>query len=1118
MTKLLFLGADDGGGVQEEAAAAHMAAESIEGLSLRVIAPSDLVSAVSTGESSLLWWHRSDPPDAMLVERLRPGIDALRAAGGKLFLSLGACAAVHALGLDDREPDIVAEEFTDEYAPEFSKLGLAGFGPHPLFEGIPGWGNYLWSPRAHEPYWVVAYGNGLEVGRRRVIAVEKSFLRTDSEKVLLWEYDGEEGQLLCCGAHLRFGPSARPNRYRVNCQKFLENALAYLDGDSAGQRNWWNVARSHRVTGSVDLLELPAPIAPEKPPTHTTDPGLELEGIATARTDFVVAGERVFAVGRDLGSIQEVWVHPNRVIHDLRCDLIPADGKALDFEGETERVRHAPWVCERRGIREDAPWSQILAVDAEDAWFGLDLTMMEGPGRLRIGFLVDFRRQWPFPERCWGPIELRSSADGRAYTLGVEKEGEAFTLALCSLGDGVPPDWSFEREGAGLRAIAEGDRSLRLSFWAGPVGSSEALEALRAATERQGPDGESWWAVARRTQSRCESAKVRLEAPDSLLRDGFAWARASLGTFAGVTPELGRGILGGYASTRPGWGDARPGYAWFFGRDTAWSVLGLLASGQVDLARDGLAFMARQQAPDGKLPHEVTTSGAVQDDAADATPLWISAMAEYLRWTGDLEFLGEHREALERALRFCDSTVANRDGWIENRGVGHGWVEFGVLGEARVSLYLSSVWIAALRGAAYIARCFEGLAEEGEEAFGGGSERLSDRADGLLQLLERRFAWSGRGSLYYGLDGDLDPVPIETVMPAIPAWLEQVKPSSIQGFLDVLAGPSFSTDWGVRLLPAHDRHYNPRGYHTGAVWPLFSGWAALAEYAQHRPLAAFQHAASLGAGHALPPYGLFEEALAADSWASIGVCRHHVWSAAMASASIMAGLLGARDVDVPNARLSLEPHVPPQWEALDVEGIRLGDRRLDLTMRRRGPVATWTFRLEGEAMDCTFRPGFTGARSVERVVVDGQEQDLVLQPHGDCLHCELALHLEGETRVSITLGPLLAPALKAELPVPGECSTHVKWIRWREADGVWSGRAAGRSGSTLRIPLCCLAMDPSTLVVHGDDLRIEVDGEGPCLHVDFPGDSEGWVTRSLRITEGPRDLPPEESEQGSVPY
>ena len=93
------------------------------------------------------------------------------------------------------------------------------------------------------------------------------------------------------------------------------------------------------------------------------------------------------------------------------------------------------------------------------------------------------------------------------------------------------------------------------------------------------------------------------------------------------------GMDGGHAVS------GRPGYAWYFGRDSVWMGLAFLAAGRHDIVKGILAFLRTHQESTGKILHEMTTSGHVHYDAADATPLYVLLLGRYLSATGDAAFV-----------------------------------------------------------------------------------------------------------------------------------------------------------------------------------------------------------------------------------------------------------------------------------------------------------------------------------------------------------------------------------------------------------------------------------------------------------------------------------------------
>ena len=101
--------------------------------------------------------------------------------------------------------------------------------------------------------------------------------------------------------------------------------------------------------------------------------------------------------------------------------------------------------------------------------------------------------------------------------------------------------------------------------------------------------------------------------------------------------------MAGYSTTARGWDgrhkiSGRPGYAWYFGRDSEWSGFAIDNYGDFKSIKQQLLFLQKYQDIYGKIFHEISTSGVVHYDAADATPLYIILAAHYFRSSGDIEF------------------------------------------------------------------------------------------------------------------------------------------------------------------------------------------------------------------------------------------------------------------------------------------------------------------------------------------------------------------------------------------------------------------------------------------------------------------------------------------------
>ena len=173
---------------------------------------------------------------------------------------------------------------------------------------------------------------------------------------------------------------------------------------------------------------------------------------------------------------------------------------------------------------------------------------------------------------------------------------------------------------------------------------------------------------------------TEIRTPDAGLNDDFAWGEVSIEQLRAKAQPSGEiGLVAGYYSS----GDsARPGFGWYFGRDSLYTLYAVNGFGDFGLTRAELEFLMKRQRDDGKIMHEYPQTAAYFDwkdfsyayAAADSTPLFLTAMLDYVRTSGDVEFVRQHREAVERAWRFETTHDSDGDGIYDN-SQGTAWVE-----------------------------------------------------------------------------------------------------------------------------------------------------------------------------------------------------------------------------------------------------------------------------------------------------------------------------------------------------------------------------------------------------------------------------------------------------------
>ncbi len=436
--------------------------------------------------------------------------------------------------------------------------------------------------------------------------------------------------------------------------------------------------------------------------------------------------------------------------------------------------------------------------------------------------------------------------------------------------------------------------------------------------------------------------------------------------FLAVPPTGGLSLMAGYARSRTGWSESRPGYAWFFGRDACWSADAMLAVGMFEEVREIVRHLAATRDVTGKIYHELTTSEVCHYDAADATPLFLRLVARYYQTTGDRDTIHEVWDAVRHGVAFVASTDRDGDGLPENTDIGHGWIESGPLGGGRLTSYMAALWIDALDQLLILAEVME------DAAMGAWLSRARVHAiDGMERSL--RDPRTGRLGLQRNADGSL--VTDLTALSAVPIALGVDNAAASVDVLQSLTSPAFATPWGIRMLPNTHERYAPTGYHNGAVWPLFTGWTALACFARGRSRAGWELLRANASLAAVRAKGAFDEVLNGDTGQAAGVCPDQAWSAAMVIAPALHGLWGVRPSRGGRA-LTLRLQLPREWNSAFLDGLRVGGATLDIRVNQQST--------EGEChLHCTIdrRDGAMESVAVEVLVGPGEEA----RAHGvDC--------------------------------------------------------------------------------------------------------------------------------------
>jgi glycogen debranching enzyme len=435
---------------------------------------------------------------------------------------------------------------------------------------------------------------------------------------------------------------------------------------------------------------------------------------------------------------------------------------------------------------------------------------------------------------------------------------------------------------------------------------------------------------------------VSIETPDKALNEAFQWAVLSIEQLKTHVPQRVENsgdpetalVAGYYAS-----GDsARPGFGWFFGRDALYTLFAVNGYGDFKLSRQELEFLIRRQRDDGKIMHEYSQTAARIDwqsfpymyAAADATPLFLLAAADYVRASGDTAFLTAHRDSIEKAWAFETDPAhdTDHDGIYDN-SQGTGWVESWPGAMPHQEIYLAL------------------LDQQASTAFANlentlGNKQLSSaasaRATDIQAKIEKEYYDPQKGCYAFATNPPGTPnSPMDrttTVYPALSWWSGKATIAQPNGCLKQFASHTLNTDWGLRDVANDEKIYDGMSYHQGSVWPLFTGWAALAEYRGGQPLAGYQMLMENANLTRAQDLGAVTELLSGDFNVPFGrSTSHQLWSSAMVITPTLRGLFGI-DINAQTKTITLNPHLPASWDYAEILSLQLPGGKASLSFSR----------------------------------------------------------------------------------------------------------------------------------------------------------------------------------------
>jgi len=782
-------------------------------------------------------------------------------------------------------------------------------------------------------------------------------------------------------------------------------------------------------------------------PLHAQTRELELSRTARPWEFFCATGTRAGLFGNEAGNL-EAWVYPLKLVRNFHLSFL-TEGRSLPAETlvRTVSVRPESSTIIYAGDTFSVKETLFVPVREPGAVIIFEVETAH-PLEIEVAFERDFQIEWP---AGLGGTYVNWEPTLRTFYFG-EEQRKYVALVGSPTADleevEYQTNYSASQESSMRLGVTSKGRETKIIALAASVnGRTEAEAAYKnlianyAAAEKESAQYYADYL----------SRTVSLELPDPQLQQAYDWARISTIQGLVTNPYLGTGLVAGYRTSGT---SQRPGFAWFFGRDSFWTALALDAEGDFTTTRTALEFISKYQRADGKIPHEISqganfvnwfTDFPYAYASVDATPLYIIAANDYVSESGDTAFARDKWDSLWKAYQFLRSTYDSQ-GLPQNFGFGHGWVEGGPLLPVKTELYQSGVGAQALSALSSLAH-FAGQDDV--------SKQLTDEFTRQKQIVNQAFWSAETGNYAFALDTKDQRVIEPSVLATVPMWFGLLDEDKAGSMLSQLAGPEHQADWGMRVISSHASRYDAGGYHYGSVWPLFTGWASVGEYRYHRALPAYSNLRANALLALDGSLGHVTEVLSGDYYQPLSTSSpHQIWSAAMIISPLLRGMMGL-ETEADHNQVVFAPHVPADWSSFAIHNIRAGDAILNFNYHRAPDEITLDIDSSGKA-ELQFSPAMSLRAQVTTAEVNGHRVPFQMERDDYDQHSLVRVSIvQGKSTVRIRVGNDFGITYASSLPSLGSIShglrvTSESWSASRDALAL---EVAGFSGSQYQLPV-----------------------------------------------------------------
>jgi hypothetical protein len=819
---------------------------------------------------------------------------------------------------------------------------------------------------------------------------------------------------------------------------------------------------------------------------------LELTRLAQPLQYFDKIGKRAGIMGFESGTF-EMWVWPWKPLRNFELSfLLGTSTQPILAKDIARTISVTPEATVITYTYESFTVKEIILVPRDEPGAILLLDVHNNvPMTIVAGFLPVLQPMWP--AGIGGQFTYWDD-DANGYVIS---EGQWRTIVLCGSPAGIqmaaPPAHMFADNPIQFKMdIKPGETDGKFIPIVIAGGGEMKMDTVKALYNKLWKNAESYYHENVDYYKHLRSSTTQIITPNSEFNIAYEWGKVALDNLLVTNPHLGTGLVAGFGLSG---GGARPGFAWFFGGDAFINSLSFDGFGATSTVRDALAFTQKWQREDnypirkkkpddapkdiGKMAHELSQSDGLVDwwneyhygyNHADTTPWYLVAMGDYVRTSGDVEFLKSSWKSVKQAYQWCLSKDSDGDGLMDLKGAGLGALEFGKLINIYSDVYTCGVFVQGIKEVILMADLV-------------GDTETKTQAEAQLKkaskAMEKIFWMEKEGFYTYGATEKGEQVKERSPWVGTALMFSLLDSARSTKTLEMMNGADLCSDWGTRSLSPASELFEPTNYNYGASWPFISSFFATAQFKYHDNLAGYSSVESVVKHVFDNALGVVPEVFSGDVNQKLAEGYHHQgFSTTGYMLPFTRGLIGL-EVNALTNTVMLSPHIPANWEHVLLNHVYVGDRVYNFQLIQAGHGISVQLSTD-ESKPCTVKfspdipPGtfVTGANIGTTPIKDFSTQNpsvVQAMSNGD--------------RLEFTWEPsaaVLPPMLQT---TPGATNYSVKVISQnvdRSNQKIITLTVEGKTGESYRLNLFRSNSIASVqgAVLEGDHLTVTFDKKG----------------------------------------